>query len=120
MRAKTAAGLGMLLSSVVLFVAGGYVINATIDESARQSRQHEENDRQCVTLLKTIPGAEVTSPDDMSVIVRNITEPRKAMTDASVAVLMCPGRKMTEMCLGDKCQGSQDKVILRFKMREAL
>lgn len=120
MKAKTAAGLGMLLSSVLLFGAAGYVVNDTVDMQARQSRQHDETDLQCLRLLKTIPNAEVPSINDMTVIIRNVIDPRRAMTDASVAVLMCPGRKMTEMCLGDKCQGSQDQVILRFKMREAL
>lgn len=118
MRAKTATGLGLLLSSLVLFAGGGYVVFATVDQQARQDRQWEETDTQCVSLLKTIPGAEVGSGSELTVVVRNVVDPRKSLTDATTAVLMCPGRKMTEMCLGDKCPGAQDRVILRFKMRE--
>jgi hypothetical protein len=118
MRAKTATGIGLLLSSSVLFAAGAYISFETVDMKARQDRQWKDTDTQCVSLLKTISGAEVSAGDDMTVVVRNITDPRKTLTDASVAVLMCPGRKMTEMCLGDKCVGAQDKVVLRFKMRE--
>ncbi|NTF17577.1 hypothetical protein G6L37_04140 [Agrobacterium rubi] len=118
MRAKTAAGLGLLLSSIVLFAGGSYVVFATVDQQARQDRQWQETDAQCVSLLKTIAGAEVGSGSDMTVVIRNVVDPRKSLTDATTAVLMCPGRKMTEMCLGDKCVGSQDKVVLRFKMRE--
>lgn len=118
MRARTATGLGLLLSSFVLFAGGGYVVFATVDQQARQDRQWQETDAQCVSLLKTIPGAEVGSGSDMTVVVRNVVDPRKSLTDATTAVLMCPGRKMTEMCLGDKCVGAQDRVVLRFKMRE--
>ena len=118
MRAKTATGLGLLLSSFVFFAGGGYVVFATVDQQARQDRQWQETDAQCVSLLKTIPGAEVGSGSDMTVVVRNVADPRKTLTDATTAVLMCPGRKMTEMCLGDKCVGAQDRVVLRFKMRE--
>lgn len=118
MRAKIASGLGLTLSSFALFAGGAYLTFATVDMQARQDRQWQETDAQCVSLLKTIPGAEVGSGNEMTVVVRNVTDPRKALTDATTAVLMCPGRKMTEMCVGDKCVGAQDKVILRFKMRE--
>jgi hypothetical protein len=118
MRAKTAAGIGLLLSSFALFAGGAYILFATVDQKERQDRQWAETDTQCVSLLKSIPGAEVNAGSDMTVVVRNVTDPRKAIVDASAAVFMCPGRKMTEMCLGDKCVGAQDKVVLRFKMRE--
>jgi hypothetical protein len=118
MRAKRAAGLGLILSSLVLFAGGAFIVNATVDQQARQDRQWAETDAQCISLLKTIPGAEVGSGSEMTVVVRNVVDPRKSLTDATTAVLMCPGRKMTEMCIGDKCVGAQDKVILRFKMRE--
>lgn len=118
MRSKTVTGIGLILSSFVLFGFGGYISYATVDMKARQDRQWKDTDAQCVNLLKTIPGAEVSTGDDMTVMIRNVTDPRKTLTDASVAVLMCPGRKMTEMCVGDKCVGAQDKVVLRFKMRE--
>jgi hypothetical protein len=118
MRAKTAAGIGLLLSSIALFAGGAYIVFATVDQIARQDRQWSETDKQCVNLLKTIPGAEVSVGPDLTVVVRNIVDPRKAIVDATTAVLMCPGRKMSEMCLGDKCIGAQDKVVLRFKMRE--
>lgn len=118
MRAKTAMGLGLIVSSIAMFGGGAFIVFATVDQQQRQDRQWKETDAQCVTLLKTIPGAEVVEGADLSVVIRNIVDPRKALTDATTAVLMCPGRKMTEMCVGDKCVGAQDKVILRFKMRE--
>ena len=118
MRMKTAAGIGLSLSSLAFIAAGIFLVVSTVSEVDRDERAWAETEKQCVSLLKTIPGAEVAEGDDMSVVIRNVTDPRKALTDASVAVMMCPGRKMTELCVGDKCTGSQDKVVLRFKLRE--
>lgn len=119
MKIKTAYGLGLLTASFAFFATGAVVLTSAVDEQARSERQREATDRQCLSLLGSIPGAEVTGSDDVTVLVRNVTDPRRALDDMSTAVLVCPGRRIVDPCIGDRCQGSQDKVIMRFKMRKA-
>lgn len=117
MKPRTAIGIVMMLSSTAFFAGGAYIIGSTLDMQERQARQEAETDRQCIDLLKTLPSAAVTEAGkDVTVVMRNVIDPRKALSDATVAAMMCPGRTLAEVCLGDKCQGSQDSVALRFKL----
>lgn len=117
MKLRTAMGIAMMLSSIAFFVGGGMVISATIDMKERQERQAREADEQCIRLLGTLPGASVAQTGDAAVVVvRDVADPRKALTDATVAAMMCPGRTLEEVCLGDKCAGAQGTVTLRFKL----
>jgi len=120
MKARTAVGIVMMLASLPFYAGGGMLISATIDMKERQARQQAAVDEQCVKLLNTLPNASVANVEGAAVVVmRDVTDPRKALTDATVAALMCPGRTLEEVCLGDKCQGAQDTVALRFKLTGA-
>ena len=117
MKARTAMGIVMMLASTAFFAAGGLVISETIDMKNREERQAKEVDAQCIRLLNTLPNASVAEADGAAVVVmRDVSEPRKALSDATVAAMMCPGRKLEEVCLGDKCTGAQGTVALRFKL----
>jgi hypothetical protein len=118
MKIRTAYGLGLLTASVAFFALGTLILTSAIDEKARTERQRESTDRQCLSILRSIPGAEVTDSGDVSVLVKNVTDPRKAIDDLTTAVLVCPSRRLVDPCIGDRCQGSQDKVIMRFKLRK--
>lgn len=120
MKIRTAYGLGLLAASIVFFSLGGMILASAVDEGARSERQRDATDRQCLSILKSIPGAEVTDTGDLSVLVKSVVDPRKAIDDMTTAVLVCPGRRLVDPCIGDRCQGSQDKVIMRFKLRKAL
>lgn len=121
MKPRTAMGILMMLSSLAFFAGGGFIIASTVDMKEREARQREETDRQCVQLLGTLPNVTVTqSGVDLTAVMRDVTDPRRAMTDATVAAMMCPGKRLTETCLGDLCEGAEGKVILRFKLAGAL
>lgn len=119
MKIRTAYGLGLLTASIAFFALGALLVTSAVDEKARAERQRDSTDRQCLSILKSIPGAEVTEAGDVTVLVRNVTDPRKAIDDLTTAVLVCPSRRLTDPCIGDRCQGSQDKVIMRFKLKKA-
>lgn len=117
MKARTAMGIVMMLSSFAFFAGGGMVISATIDMSEREKRQAADVDAQCIKLLNTLPSASVTETGgEATVVMRDIIDPRKALSDATVAAMMCPARTLEEVCLGDKCAGAQGSVALRFKL----
>lgn len=117
MKFRTAIGVGLILSSFALFAGGTLVVQSAMDAKLRTERQIEATERQCIKLLNTLPNASVTPiGDDVTVIMGKIIEPRKALTDASVASLMCPNKKLAEICLGDECPGAKDgEIALRMK-----
>lgn len=117
MKFRTAIGVGLILSSFALFAGGTLVIQSAMDAKLRTDRQIEATERQCIKLLNTLPNASVTPiGDDVTVIMGKIIEPRKALTDASIASLMCPNKKLAEICLGDECPGAKDgEIALRMK-----
>lgn len=119
MKARTAMGIAMILGSFAFYAGGGVIISSTLDMKARQERQKAETDRQCVELVNTLPNVNVAQVDgDLTAVIRDVVDPRKALSDATVAAMMCPGKKLAEVCLGDKCQGANDSVALRFKLVE--
>lgn len=118
MKPRTAMGIAMMVMSLAFFGGGGFIVVETVDMKEREARQKAETDRQCLQLLNTLPSVTVAgASDDVSVTMGNVTDPRKALSDATVAAMMCPGKRLTEVCLGDRCAGAQGKVILRFKLQ---
>lgn len=117
MKFRTAIGIGLIFSSFALFAGGTLVIQSAMDAQLRAERQIQATERQCIKLLNTLPNASVTPVgEDITIIIGKVVEPRKALTDASVASLMCPNKRLSEMCLGDECQGSKTgEIALRMK-----
>ena len=118
MKPRTAMGIAMMVTSLAFFGAGAFVIKETVDMKEREARQWAETERQCAQLLNTLPSVSVAqSGKDTTVTMADVTDPRKALSDATVAAMMCPGKQLAEVCLGDRCAGAQNKVILRFKLK---
>src|SRR5690554_2807714 len=104
MKARTAAGIGMILCSFGFFGAGGYVLNEALDAKYRATRQKQATHEQCISFLKTIPNSQVTETGNKVVVVmKDASDPRRVITDASISALMCPGKKVANACLGDQC-----------------
>lgn len=117
MKARTAIGVVMMLSSTVFFAGGGYIIVSALDMHEREAREKAATDSQCVDLINTLPSVTVTQTGgDLQAVMRDVKDPRKALSDATVAAMMCPGRKLVEVCLGDKCAGATDSTVLSFKL----
>lgn len=120
MKPRTAMGVAMMTVSLAFFAGGAFVVKETVDMKEREARQWAETDRQCLQLLNTLPSVAVApSGKDVTVTMGDVADPRKALSDATVAAMMCPGKQLSEVCLGDKCVGAQGKVILRFKLKGA-
>lgn len=119
MKPRTLAGLAMMFASFAFYGAGGMVISSAIDMQEREARQRAETDRQCLDLLRALPSSSVADVDGVAtVVIRDVMDPRRALSDGTLAQAMCPGRKLTEVCLGDGCQGgvAGESVVLRLKL----
>lgn len=117
MKFRTAIGIGLIFSSFAFFAGGTLILRIATDAKLRAERQIVATEKQCVSLLNTLPNAKVTLiKDDITVVIGNVVEPRKALTDATVASLMCPNKSLSDICLGDKCgPGEKDEIILTLK-----
>ena len=117
MKVRAAIGIGLALGAVGFFCAGGFVLASAMNASARAERQIASTNKQCLDFLNTIATASVAPMgDDITLVIRDVNDPKTALSDATLAIMMCPTKKVDSVCLGDKCQGAQDKVILRVKM----
>jgi len=114
---RTAIGVGLIFSSFAFFGGGTLIIRDATDAQLRAERQIAATERQCLKLLNTLPNAKVTPVNgDVTVTIGKIIEPRKALTDATVAALMCPNKTLADVCLGDKCPGATDgEIALRLR-----
>jgi hypothetical protein len=117
MKFRTSIGVGLILSSFAFFAGGTLILRDATDVKLRSERQIVATEKQCINLLKTLPNANVVmANDDVTVIIGKIVDPRKALTDATVASLMCPNKTLSDICLGDKCgPGEKAEVALRLK-----
>lgn len=112
MKTRTAIGIGLILSSFVMFASGTYLGRLTLDEKLRAERQIDATNQQCLRILNTVDGATVTPlENEVTLIIPTVRDPRKTLTDATVALLMCPNMSMDEVCLGDQCQGANEGDI---------
>lgn len=117
MKFRTSVGVGLILSSFAFFAGGTLILRDATDAKLRAERQIVATEEQCIKLLKTLPNGNVMSANgDVTVVIGKIADPRKALTDATVASLMCPNKTLSDICLGDKCvPGGKDEVSLRLK-----
>lgn len=117
MKARAAIGLGMIFGSLAFFAGGGFVLTQAMDASVRAERQISSTNKQCLEYLNEIPSSSVVPVgDDVSIVIKDIKDPKTALSDASLAIMMCPTKKVENVCLGDKCQGPTDEVILKLKL----
>jgi len=116
MKSRTLLGLAFMLAAIPFFAAGGYVVNGTLDQKKRVERQIEETNKQCIARLKTMGAVKELSAGNFEVTIKQIQDPRKALTDASVAQSLCPYRALTNFCLGDTCEKGTPGVTMKFTM----
>lgn len=109
----------MILTSFAFFAGGSFVLQQALDAKSRAERQKIATHEQCVSFLETLPSAQVsTTGKGVTVILSDANDPRRAIADASIAALMCPGKSVVSACLGDKCLGSDDRLIMRFTLED--
>lgn len=117
MKPRTAIGLGLAFSSILFFVGGALVLQNALDAKARSERQIAATNKQCLAYLNELPNVTVApAGDDVTVVMRGITDPKTSLTDATLGIMMCPTKKVESVCVGDECQGANKEVIVRFKL----
>lgn len=116
MKWRLAVGISLMLASIPCFALGGVIIMKTMDQSRRAASQALVTDKQCRERLATI-GTIKESNDTITLTVRNVQDPRKALTDASIAQSLCPQRTLAEICLGEACEPNSKSVTLRLQLQ---
>lgn len=102
MKPRTLSGLVLTLAGIGCFVAGSFVLANGIDRQRVQEEQGRRADVACreqlVRLGRFTPGTTSYEVD-----MGEVKDPRRALADATAALAMCPGREITEACLGVNC-----------------
>lgn len=111
MKIRTAAGLALVLTSFPFFGAGAFVASQAVNELNRQAVQKRETETQCLRHLESIPMSQVQNVGKLIVTISPVTNPMEALTTASMAVMMCPTRDLTEACLGDQCDTNKKGTV---------
>jgi hypothetical protein len=117
MKARTALGIALMIASLPLFTAGGFVIRSTMDSNKRVERQVEATNKKCMDRLKAMGQVKELSAGIFEVSIKQVQDPRKALADATVAQALCPYRVMTNFCLGDTCEKGAKGVSMKFTLR---
>jgi hypothetical protein len=117
MKARTALGIVLAIASLPLFVGGGFVIKSAIDANGRAEKQIEATNKKCMERLRSMGEVKELSSGIFEVTIKQVKDPRKALTDATVAQSMCPYRSMTNFCLGDTCDKASKGVSMKFTLR---
>jgi hypothetical protein len=120
MKPRTAAGLGLMFASFALFGGGGVLIAKAIDQDERATRQREAADQQCRTLIAGVGTVSELPGGALEVKVPGVPDPRKALSDVTASLVMCPERTLTKVCVGDGCEGGQPgQVALSFTLQKS-
>jgi hypothetical protein len=111
MKFRTATGVALIIASLPLYGAGAFVAMQAIDETNRQEVQRRETETQCLRHLEAIPAARVQNAGKLTVAISPVTVPMEALSTASMAVMMCPTRDLTDLCLGDECDPTKKGTV---------
>ncbi|MGH0003689.1 hypothetical protein ACQU0X_26730 [Pseudovibrio ascidiaceicola] len=108
MKKRAIIGTVFFLTAISQFASGGYLIYSASDNQSVRDRQMAQLEKQCIASLKQV-GRVFRSPDgqNVSLLVGNAKDPRKALSDASAISLICPMYQMVEACLGDDCSAGK-------------
>jgi len=116
MKPRFALGIALLVVSIPLLSVGGIVVKRAIDQDDRAARQAAATDEQCRKRLETI-GKVKNAGGTLTVVVDPVSDPRKALMDATLAQALCPQRALTELCLGDACSPDGKSIVLQFSLQ---
>lgn len=122
MKPRVLAGLMLVVGGMACFGAGAVIMREAFDTSRLEASRTRKTNEQCQVRLKELVGetGEVkimtAPPNSFEVTVRNVTDPRKALSDASHAKALCPKHSLVYLCLGDKCDPSSKTVTLKMRM----
>lgn len=122
MKSRTLAGLALMFSSFAFIGGGTLSLFKAMDMEQINTRRNSETARQCTEKLGEIAKAAngtVTQKGLHTVmILKNIGDPRIALSTADTAIMMCPNKDVTEQCIGDKCEDANNQIILRMTFKE--
>ncbi len=124
MKNRTLVGLALMTSAFAFIGAGTFVLVMAMDMQQINTRRNSETARQCTEKLSEIAkaaGGTVTQKGlDTIMVLKDIGDPRMALSAADTAIMMCPNKDVTEQCLGDKCDDANNRVIFRMTFKEKL
>lgn len=105
----------MMLTSLILFGGSAFIIQEALDVKVHDAARKAADEKQCLKQLSQIPGATVTNGANIVVTLKGMGNPAEALTTASMAIMTCPTRDMTSLCLGDECDKS-GQVSMNFML----
>lgn len=102
MRSYVLSGTLLMLAGLGCFAGGGFLLKNTLDQGRITEISQKAAEARCLRSLKRIG---VVTPENGALKVRvdEVADPRLSFSDAVAALAGCPGRPMTEFCIGSAC-----------------
>lgn len=119
MKPRVIVGTLLTFAGMAFFAAGGVVLSSGIDRQRIQDAQLKQSETSCREQLVRLGRLTPLTNNVYEVEVSDVRDPRKALADASAALAMCPGRDLTESCLGVNCTANGVPGPMRLVFRLA-
>jgi len=122
MKSRTLIGSTLTLSAFLFIGAGTFTLMSALSVQEINIRRDRATAMQCTEKLNDLAifgnGTVETVRTDTVLTIKEFTDPRGALSAASLAMMMCPNKNVETICLGDQCEGAGNKVILKMTFSE--
>lgn len=124
MKSRTLIGIALILSSFAFTGGGAFVLMNALDIQQINERRNQRTAQVCSEKLDELArdgnGAVSREGANVALTLKDFSDPRGALSTASMAIMMCPNKDVVNLCIGDQCKDSNNKVILKMVLKESV
>lgn len=105
MRPIAIAGIVLMLGGIGFISGGGILVSNAMSSNKRTELLTQQIDKQCKAQLARLGTVEERG-NNIEVSMTQVTDPRRALGDATAATAMCPQHALTALCVGSACRSA--------------